>query len=101
MHSTDFPGALERKARRLNTAPACYLGHPARPWITVMRPHRRGSASHHPVQAVTGEGRTPFPARRLCYPHRDRNSLRDAHRRALAGHLADDPGAGMGSPCNQ
>ena len=41
------------------------------------------------------------PARRPCYPHRARNSLRDAHRRALAGHLADDPGAGMGSPWNQ
>ena len=30
-----------------------------------------------------------------------RASLRDVHHRALPGHLADDPGAGMDSPWNQ
>lgn len=55
----DFPRAPERNALRPNTAPAYYLGHPARLWITVMRPRRRASASHHPVQAVTGGGYTP------------------------------------------
>jgi len=36
-----FHGAPGRTARRPNNAPAYYLGHPARLWITVMRPHRR------------------------------------------------------------
>jgi len=54
----DFPGTPERTARRPNTAPAYYLGHPARLWITVMRPHRRARAPHHALQAVTGGGRT-------------------------------------------
>ena len=51
--------APERRARRPNTAPAYYLGHPARLWITVTRPHRRGSASDRPEQAATGGGQTP------------------------------------------
>jgi hypothetical protein len=54
-----FPGAPERNARRPNTAPAYYLGHPARLWITVMRPHRGDGASHHPMRAVTGGGQPP------------------------------------------
>jgi hypothetical protein len=36
-----FHGAPGRTTRRPNSAPAYYLGHPARLWITVMRPHRR------------------------------------------------------------
>jgi hypothetical protein len=55
----DFPGASGRKARRPNTAPAYYLGHPARLWITVMRPRRGRSASRHPAQAVNGGEQTP------------------------------------------
>jgi hypothetical protein len=49
-----FPGVPKRTARRPNSAPAYYLGHPARLWITVMRPHRGAGASHHPMPAVTG-----------------------------------------------
>ena len=44
--------------RRPNTAPAYYLGRPARLWITATRSHRGGCASHHPVRAVTGGGQT-------------------------------------------
>ena len=36
----DFPAEPEREARPPNTAPAYYLGHPARLWITVMRRRR-------------------------------------------------------------
>ena len=54
----DFPGTPERTARRPNTAPAYYLGRPARLWITATRSHRGGCASHHPVRAVTGGGQT-------------------------------------------
>ena len=54
----DFPRTPERITQRPNTAPACCLGHPACLWIGVMRPHRRSSASHHLVEAVTGEGQT-------------------------------------------
>jgi hypothetical protein len=43
----DFPAEPERKARRPNTAPAYYLGHPAGLWITAMRPRRR------PIVAAT------------------------------------------------
>ena len=35
----------ERDARRPNTAPAYYLGHPASLWITAMRPRRERTAS--------------------------------------------------------
>ncbi|MGH3204657.1 MAG: hypothetical protein ACRDP5_21800 [Streptosporangiaceae bacterium] len=37
----DFPGSARRHARRPNSAPAYYLGRPARQWITSMRPRRR------------------------------------------------------------
>jgi hypothetical protein len=38
------PGAAERKARRPNSAPAYYLGHPAALWLTVMAPRRGARA---------------------------------------------------------
>src|ERR1700756_6053401 len=34
----DFLAKPDRNARRPNTAPAYYLGHPAALWITAMRP---------------------------------------------------------------
>jgi hypothetical protein len=36
----DFPGSPRRHARRPNSAPAYYLGRPARQWITMMGPRR-------------------------------------------------------------
>ena len=55
-----FRAEPERYVRRPNTAPACYLGRPARLWITVMRQRRRSAASDDPMQEVTGGGeRTP------------------------------------------
>ena len=47
----------EPETSRPSTAPAYYLGRPARLWITVMRPRRRRTTSGHPVQAVTGGGK--------------------------------------------
>jgi hypothetical protein len=38
--SPDVPDEPERDARRPNTAPAYYLGHPAALWITAIRPRR-------------------------------------------------------------
>ena len=58
----DFPAGPEPEISRPNTAPAYYLGHPARLWITVMRPRRRRTTSDHPMQAVTGGGK-PAPSR--------------------------------------
>jgi len=84
----ELPGAPERKAGRPNTAPAYYLGHPARLWVTVMGPRRSGSGTRHAAPAVT----------RRC---RDPNSPRDARYRAVPSHLADDLGAGTVSPWNQ
>jgi len=52
----DKPGP-EPGIFRPSTAPAYYLGRPARLWITVMRPRRRRTTSDHPVQAVTGGGK--------------------------------------------
>jgi hypothetical protein len=53
----DFPAGREPGISRPSTAPAYYLGRPARLWITVMRPRRRRTTSGHPVQAVTGGGK--------------------------------------------
>jgi hypothetical protein len=53
----DVPAEPERTGRRPNTAPAYYLGHPVRLWITVMRPRRRHTTSHHATQAITGAGK--------------------------------------------
>jgi hypothetical protein len=39
------PAEPERNVRRPNTAPAYYLGHPARLWITAMRPRRDRAAA--------------------------------------------------------
>jgi len=52
-----FPAEPEPDFSRPNTAPAYYLGHPARLWITVMRPRRRRTTSRRAMQAVTGGGR--------------------------------------------
>jgi hypothetical protein len=49
----DVPADPERTGRRPNTAPAYYLGHPARLWITVMRPRRSHTTSHHVLQTIT------------------------------------------------
>jgi hypothetical protein len=46
-----------RAVRRLNCAPAYYLGRPAHRWITAMR----RTASNHPRQASTG-GREETPS---------------------------------------
>ena len=48
------PGEPEPQSPRLNSAPAYYLGRPAHPWITAMRPRHRRTASHHLIEAVTG-----------------------------------------------
>ena len=53
----DLPAEPEPEISRPNTAPAYYLGHPARLWITVMRPRRRRTTSHHAMQTVTGGGK--------------------------------------------
>ena len=58
----DFPAGPERTGRRPNTAPAYYLGHPARLWITVMRPRRRHTTSHHAMQIITS-ARKQTPSR--------------------------------------
>ena len=47
------PGAPQRKARRPNSAPAYYLGHPADLWITAMRRQRTAIASPRPMPART------------------------------------------------
>ena len=52
----DFPAKPGRNARRPNTAPAYYLGHPAALWITVMRPRRRPAASGYLLEAAVSGG---------------------------------------------
>ena len=49
----EAPGQAEREIPP-NSARACYLGRPARLWITAMRPRHQRAASHHLIQAVTG-----------------------------------------------
>jgi hypothetical protein len=53
----DFPAGPQPGISRPSTAPAYYLGRPARLWITVMRPRRGRTTSGHPVQAATGGGK--------------------------------------------
>jgi hypothetical protein len=57
-----FRARPDRKARRPNTSPAYYLGHPADVWLTAMRPRPRPAASRYPV--IPGTARTPLPAGR-------------------------------------
>jgi hypothetical protein len=52
----DFPARPEQNVRRPNSAPAYYLGRPARVWITAFRPRRSRTPSHHVMEAVTGGG---------------------------------------------
>ena len=56
----DIPAEPQPGFSRPNTAPAYYLGHPARLWITVMRPRRRDTTSRHAMPTVTG-GRKQTP----------------------------------------
>jgi hypothetical protein len=58
--SPDIPAEPERDARRPNTAPAYYLGHPATLWITAMRPRRSRTAPRHPTDAAVS-GANPIP----------------------------------------
>jgi hypothetical protein len=51
------PAEPEPAFSRPSTAPAYYLGRPARLWITVMRPRRRHTTFHDAMQAVTGGGK--------------------------------------------
>jgi hypothetical protein len=51
-----FPPSRSRVFSRPNTAPAYYLGHPARLWLTVMRPRRRHTRSQHTMQTSTDGG---------------------------------------------
>ena len=57
-----FPPSRSRVVSRPNTAPAYYLGHPARLWLTVTRPRRRHTRSHDVMQTSTG-GRIQTPSR--------------------------------------
>ena len=59
-HSGDVPVQPERDARRPNTAPAYYLGHPAALWITAMRPHRRRTVPRYPMRVAVSGG-NPIP----------------------------------------
>jgi hypothetical protein len=55
----DLPAEPTPRISRPNTAPAYYLGRPARLWITAIGPCPRQAASR-PMQAVTDRGeRTP------------------------------------------
>jgi hypothetical protein len=56
----DVPAEPERDARRPNTAPAYYLGHPAALWITAMRPHRRPTVPRYPMRVAVSGG-NPIP----------------------------------------
>ena len=58
--SGDAPAKPERDARRPNTAPAYYLGHPAALWITAMRPHRRPTVPRYPMRVAVSGG-NPIP----------------------------------------
>jgi hypothetical protein len=58
------PGEPARAASRPNSAPAYYLGRPARLWITALSPRRGGaSAVKHPATASNhpGTGGPPWP----------------------------------------
>jgi hypothetical protein len=59
-HSGSVPAEPERDARRPNTAPAYYLGHPAALWITAMRLRRRRTAPRYPMEAAVSGG-NPIP----------------------------------------
>jgi hypothetical protein len=74
----DFPAGPWREVSRPSTAPAYYLGRPARLWITAMRPRRSRTASNHLMEAVTVADHERYPG-------------------AAARQLAADA-AGRGSP---
>jgi len=52
-------GNPEQDIRRPATAPAYYLGRPARLWITAMRPRRGRMAPGRPAEARTDPGGVP------------------------------------------
>jgi len=52
-------GNPEQDIRRPVTAPAYYLGRPARLWITAMRPRRGRMAPGRPAEARTDPGGVP------------------------------------------
>jgi hypothetical protein len=57
----EFPAGPRREVSRPSTAPAYYLGRPARLWITAMRPRRSRTASNHPRETVTVADNERYP----------------------------------------
>ena len=57
-----FPPSRSQVSSRPNTAPAYYLGHPARLWLTVMRLRRTPSRQGDPVTADRAETACTTPA---------------------------------------
>jgi hypothetical protein len=51
----DVPAAQERTDRRPNTTPACYLGHPAGLWITIMGPRHGRTTARHPMETAVSD----------------------------------------------
>jgi hypothetical protein len=50
----DFPGQREQATGRPNSAPAYYLGRPARVWITAMSPRPRRKPAPRPEPVASG-----------------------------------------------
>ncbi len=57
----DVPARPWREDFHPSTAPAYYLGRPARLWITVMRPRRNCPAAGHALEAVTAADKERYP----------------------------------------
>ena len=57
----DDPAGPDPDFSRPNTAPAAYLGRPARLWISVMRPRRRCTTSPHPMPTVANGAKPASP----------------------------------------
>jgi len=55
------PARPRGELSRRGTAPAYYLGRPARLWITAMRPRRSRTASNLPMEAVTAADNEGHP----------------------------------------
>jgi hypothetical protein len=67
----DFPAGPRREVSRPSTAPAYYLGRPARLWITAMRPRRSRTASSHLTEAVTVADHERYPGAAASQPAAD------------------------------
>ena len=93
----EIPAEPERAIPRPISAPAYYLGRPARLWIAAVRPGGSGPASDHPIGALTAPDGQCHPGTAVSLADGHQASISQIERTREPERTAT-PGLGRRSP---